>query len=147
MYELKLYIGVMCHDNDKWCEIWKGLDLSIQNWYEEFDEFWPKHSKFLKIWTLMSFFWLKYIMFELKKYRGVIFDCTEDWCKIWRKTDLYFLKWHEEFCKFLFTSWKIDFILERKMAELNKNKQKFKTTISTKCSVKTLFYFGNKWIA
>ena len=23
-------------------------------------------------------------------------DCTEDWCKIWRQTDLYFLKWHEE---------------------------------------------------
>ena len=29
-----------------------------------------------------------------------MFDCTEDWCKIWRKTDLYFLKWHEEFGKF-----------------------------------------------
>ena len=51
-----------------------------------------------------------------------MFDCTEDWCKIWRQTDLYFLKWHEEFGKFLFTSWKIDFILESKMAELNKNK-------------------------
>ena len=29
-----------------------------------------------------------------------MFDCTEDWCKIWRQTDLYFLKWHEEFCKY-----------------------------------------------
>ena len=29
-----------------------------------------------------------------------MFDGTEDWCKIWRKTDLYFLKWHEEFGKF-----------------------------------------------
>ena len=67
-------------------------------------------------------FWPYYIMFELKKYRGVIFDCTEGWCKIQRKTDLYFLKWHEEFCKLLFTSWKIDFILESKMAELNRNK-------------------------
>ena len=35
-----------------------------------------------------------------KKYRGVIFDSTADWCKIWRKTDLYVLKWHEEFGKF-----------------------------------------------
>ena len=25
---------------------------------------------------------------ELKKYRRVMFDGTEDWCKIWRKTDL-----------------------------------------------------------
>ena len=80
-------------------------------------------------------------------YRGVMFDSNEDWCKIWKETDLYFLKRHEEFCKFLFTSWKIDFNLESKMAEVNKNKQKFKTTRSTKCSVKTLFYLGHKWIS
>ena len=30
--------------------------------------------------------WLKCIMFELKKYRGVMFAGTEYWCKIWRKT-------------------------------------------------------------
>ena len=24
-------------------------------------------------------------MFELEKYRGVMFDGTEDWCKVWRK--------------------------------------------------------------
>ena len=35
-----------------------------------------------------------------KKCRGVMFDCTEDWCKTWRQTYLYFLKWHEEFGKF-----------------------------------------------
>ena len=29
-----------------------------------------------------------------------MFDDTEDWWKIRRKTDLYFLKWHEEFGKF-----------------------------------------------
>ena len=33
-----------------------------------------------------------FIIFKLKKYRGVMFDGTEYWCKIWRKTDLYFLK-------------------------------------------------------
>ena len=111
----------MHHDNEELYEIW-GIDLLVQNWHEIFDKFWPEHSKISKICTLMGCFWPKHIMFELKKYRGVMFDCTEDWCKIWRKTDLYFLKWHEEFCKFLFTSWKIDFILESKMAELNKNK-------------------------
>ena len=36
-----------------------------------------------------------------------------------------------------------NFILERKMAELNKNK-KLKATRSTRCSIKTLFYLGNK---
>ena len=49
----------------------------------------------------MGFFWPKYIMFELKKYRGVMFDGTEYWCKIWRKTDFCFQKWHKEFGKFL----------------------------------------------
>ena len=32
---------------------------------------------------------------------------TEGWCNIWRKTDLYFPKWQEEFVKFSFTGWKI----------------------------------------
>ena len=50
-----------------------------------------------------------------------MFDSTEDWCKIWRKSDLCFLKWHEEFDKFSFTGWKIA-ILESKMVELNQNK-------------------------
>ena len=39
-------------------------------------------------------------MFQVKKNRGVTFDGTEDWCKIWRKTELRFQKWHEEFGKF-----------------------------------------------
>ena len=42
----------------------------------------------------------KYLMFDLKKYRRVIFHDTEGWCKIWRKTDLWFGKWHEEYGKF-----------------------------------------------
>ena len=39
------------------------------------------------------------IMFDLKKYRGVIFRDTDGWCKIWRKTDLWFGTW-QEFGKF-----------------------------------------------
>ena len=53
-----------------------------------------------EICTLMGSFWPKCIMFELKNYRRVKFDSTEDWYKIWRKTDLNFQKWHEEFGKF-----------------------------------------------
>ena len=29
-----------------------------------------------------------------------MFDGTEDWCKVWRKTDLCFQEWNEEFGKF-----------------------------------------------
>ena len=42
----------------------------------------------------------KYLMFDLKKYKGVIFHHTEEWRKIWRKTDLWFGKWHDEYGKF-----------------------------------------------
>ena len=52
--------------------------------------------KFHQICTLIVSFCWKYIKFQLKKYTAVIFhDDTEDWCKIWRKTDFLFQKWQE----------------------------------------------------
>ena len=101
MYELKIYRGVMFHDNEEWWKIWRGIDLSIQHWHEQFDELWPEHSKISNICTLMGCFWPKNIIFELKKYRGVIFHGTEEWFKIRRKIDLWFGKWDEELGKFL----------------------------------------------
>ena len=65
----------------------KGSDWSVQNLHEEFNKFWPEHSKILKICTLVGCFWAKYIMLKQPKYRGVMFDGTQDWYKIWRKTD------------------------------------------------------------
>ena len=100
MHELKIYRGVMCNDTEEWWKIWRGIDLSFQNWHKKFDEFWLKHSKPSKTYTLMVCFWPKYIMFELKKFRGVIFHDTGESGKIWRKTNLWFGKWHEEFGKF-----------------------------------------------
>ena len=38
--------------------------------------------------TLMGYFCQKYVRFELKKYRGVIFHETEQWCKNWINPDL-----------------------------------------------------------
>ena len=175
-FNLKKYGGVIFHDTEEWCEIWKKTDLRFGKWHDElgkfskrtitvwkmtwrirqifqenlkvsnfglwwdhfiqsrtcmslktlsyvswqwrmmqnwkrnwlavpkltpkFDEFWPKHSNVSNIWTIMDSFWRKYLMFELKKYIRVMFDGTEGWCKIWRKTDLCFQKWHEEFGKF-----------------------------------------------
>ena len=48
----------------------------------------------------MSPFWAKYILFELKKYRGVFFHETEEGYKIWKETDLSFQNWHKEFDRF-----------------------------------------------
>ena len=50
------------------------------------------HLKFHQICTLIGS--LKYKILA-KKYRGVISHDPEDWCKIWRKTDLLFQKWQE----------------------------------------------------
>ena len=67
MYEFKIYRGDLCHESEQSCKIWRGIDLSAQNWHEEFEKFWPEHAKISKTCTLMGWFWPKYIMFELKK--------------------------------------------------------------------------------
>ena len=47
----------------------------------------------------MGSFSAKYILFELKKYRGVIFHETEEGYQIWSRIDFSFQNWHEEFNK------------------------------------------------
>ena len=37
--------GTLCHDNEKAYKISREIDLSVQNWQEEFDQFWPEHWK------------------------------------------------------------------------------------------------------
>ena len=73
-----------------------------------------------------------------------MFDVFEDSCEIQGKPTCAFkndMRNLENFHSLKDSN----FILERKMAELNKNK-KLETTRSTRCSIKTLFYLGNKWI-
>ena len=50
--------------------------------------------------------WPKYILFEPQKYRGIIFHSTEELCKFWRKTDLWFEKRYKKFGKFYQSTWK-----------------------------------------
>ena len=88
------------HKTEKGYKVWRGTDLLFQNWHKEFDEFWPEHSKISEMFTLMDSFWIKYILPELKMYRGVIFHETEKEYKIWRGIDLLFQNWHEVFDKF-----------------------------------------------
>ena len=56
----------------------------LQIWHEEFTEFLPIHSKVQKFHfdgLFLSKVWAK-------KYRGVIFHDTEQWCEIWINPDL-----------------------------------------------------------
>ena len=102
LFELKNYRGVIFHETEEGYKIWRGIDSSFQNWHKEFDKFWAKHLKVSESFTLIGFFWTKYILFELKRYRGgtAIFHDIEEWYKIWIKTDLLLMKSHEEFNKF-----------------------------------------------
>ena len=89
----------MSHYTEDWCKVWRKTNFLFQRW-QKFGEFWSEHLKVRKTCTLIGPFCAKYITFDLKKYRGVIFHDTRMWCKIWIKTDLWFGKWHEEFSKF-----------------------------------------------
>ena len=40
------------------------------------------------------------LLFQKWQEFGEFFRETEEWCKIWRKTDLWFGKWHEAYGKF-----------------------------------------------
>ena len=113
MYDLKVYRGFMCHDNDVWCNIWREIDLSVQNWHEEFDEFWLKHLKISKICTLMGCFWPKY-KYNIWWHWRLIENLKQNWLVLSKMT------WRiwQIFVHSLKNS---DFILESRKAELNQN--------------------------
>ena len=48
----------------------------------------------------------KYVKVYMKKYRRLTSHDTDEWCKVWRKTDSWFQKWHEEFGVFYASSGK-----------------------------------------
>ena len=56
----------------------RNCDLLFQHWHKEFDKFWPEHSNVSKVFTLMGSFWVKYTLFEVKRYRGVMFHETKE---------------------------------------------------------------------
>ena len=116
MYELKIYRGVLCHDNEEWYKIWRGIDLSVQNWHKKFDKFWPEHSKIPKIYTLIGCFWQKYVMFELKKSIEELCLMALKLVQNLKETGLCFLK--------IFVYWlkNSDFILLSKMAEFTESR-------------------------
>ena len=58
-FELKKYRGIIFHETEEGCKIWRGIDSSFQNWHNEFDKIWPEHLKVSKISILLVFFWAK----------------------------------------------------------------------------------------
>ena len=91
----------MSHYHKDLCKIWRKLISCFKNEKNlvNFDPSTRKSQKFaLSLVPVGSY--CNYLMFDQKKYRGVTFHDTEEWCKILKKTDLWFGKWHEEYDKF-----------------------------------------------
>ena len=76
----KKYRGVMCHNAEEWCKLWGGTDLCFDD-MRNLGNFDPVLES-LKSCTLMGSFWPKYIIFELKYYKGVMCHDTTGWCNI-----------------------------------------------------------------
>ena len=94
----KKYRGVMSHGTEEWCKIWKKNYSKNDKNFVNFDPSTQKSQKY--VLSNIGPFCSKYIKFDLKEHWGVIFHDTEETCKIWRKTELWFGKWQEEFFNF-----------------------------------------------
>ena len=106
MYELKIYWGAICHDNEERCKVERRIDLSFQNWHEEFDEFSLEHSKTLNICTLMGSSWSKYIMFDLKNAVELCLMTLKIDAKFEGTLICAFKNGMKNFDKFSFRGWK-----------------------------------------
>ena len=106
MYELKIYRGAICHDNEERCKVERRIDLSFQNWHEEFDEFSLEHSKTLNICTLMGSSWSKYIMFDLKNAVELCLMTLKIDAKFEGTLICAFKNGMKNFDKFSFRGWK-----------------------------------------
>ena len=116
-------MGIYVSWHWKMMQNFTGIERSVQNWHEEFKNFWLQHSKISIIYTLMGCFWPKYIMFELKKVQRSYFwlhwrliqNLKQNWLVLSK------MKWRiwQIFVHSLKNS---NFISEKKMVELNQNK-------------------------
>ena len=79
---MKKYRRVIIRDNEEWCKVCKKLTFGFKNHMSNLVNFHPITQK-SKNFTSMGYFRPKYMRFDLKKYRGVIFHDTEQWCSDW----------------------------------------------------------------
>ena len=71
LFELKKFGEVFFHDTEDWCKTWGQIDLSFQNWHEEFVIFWSGPLESLTIFTIMVSFLSKlYIVCSTKVQRS-----------------------------------------------------------------------------
>ena len=86
-FQLKRYRRVICHYNEECTKFKEKLTCGFKYDMRNLVNFHPitqKSENFISVGSFCP----KYIRWELKRYRGVIFHETEQWCKIWIYPDL-----------------------------------------------------------
>ena len=67
------FTGELCHENEVWFEIWRGIDSSVQNWHEECEKLWPRALENLKTLHLNG-------LLLIKVYNVLAKKATEELC-------------------------------------------------------------------
>ena len=49
MFDLKEYIGIIFHDTEGGCKIWRKTDLWLGKWHKEYSKFLPEQFKVSKL--------------------------------------------------------------------------------------------------
>ena len=97
-----------CKFPDFWLIAWK-LSKFIIPFFKPFvvwkmtwgiRQMFTKALESLRTGTLMGFFYPMQKMFDLKRYRGVMYYHNEKWCKIWTGIGLFFQNWHSNLTNF-----------------------------------------------
>ena len=83
-------------------KIWRGINwLIVSNLAWGIWRFLTLALKSLKDFHFNGLLLNKVYNFWAKKVQRIMSHDTVEWCNIWRKTDLWFGKWHEKFSEFL----------------------------------------------
>ena len=88
-----------------------ALKIDKKNLKESWRFVVSKITCWILIWAPKSlknlhFDWSIPVIFDLKKYGGILFLDTREWFKIWRKTNLWFGKYMRNLANFYQSNWK-----------------------------------------
>ena len=80
-FELQKQRGVIFHDTEQWCKIWKTLTLWFQKWHEELGELSLEHPKVWKLYIDGLFLSKAYTVSARNFQRRIMCHDTEGCCE------------------------------------------------------------------
>ena len=85
---VKKYRGVIFHDTEQWCKIWRNPDPLVSKMAWGIGWTFIRAPTSLKIvnwigllWIVQGCFYPKHIMFQLENFRGIMNSCPIPWLK------------------------------------------------------------------